>query len=153
MHESPSCGRILRDTPKPKSIEPTLKALQKQLGSKVINLKRDIAAHFGVKRFADLPKEKHSEALEFAKARVEEMTACWAANKVLKEAIPKFLNSLADIQGLSVFFFENALRRRHGDRYWADMEPEQAVDAIRRAVGGVNIWEYTFRPLNATGTE
>lgn len=148
MPTCPNCGHSFKAKPRlsKDDIELSIKVLQKQLGSRSISLKREIAKRFGVRKFADVPKEKHAETLEYAAARVEELTACWGANKVLKEAIPKFLKDISGASSDLGYKLEIRLREQFSDRYWADMDIDQAVEAIREAIGNRNIWEYAYKP-------
>lgn len=142
MPTCPHCGAQFLLGSAKSELELYIKKNQPRMG--VVNLKRDINREFGVKRFADLPAEKYPEALEFAKQKVDELTAFWDANKVLRVAVPRFLESVHASSKLHGEL-STALRDRYSDRFWADLTPEEALYIIKKNVGETNIWEYCFK--------
>lgn len=160
MTTCPHCGRNLghsetarRSSWKPLSrLEAFIKTNQPRM-RRVVNLKREIARHFGVKKFADLPHDKYPEALEFVRAKVEYYTVVWGANEILESAVPKFL--LPNVPGATYDLakqLERKLREECGDKYWSEMDPKEAVDAIHKAIGDQNVWEYAYRHLEDSPT-
>lgn len=143
----PNCGHKFTASTRATDVELQLKMLQRRLNehSLVINLKREICRHFKVKKFADLPLELNPAALMFAEEKTEFYTAIWGARKVLEEAIPIFLTETMGCGNyeLSKNIYKSLIAKRR-DRYWADLTPEQALEAIREEVGSKNIWEFAY---------
>lgn len=143
MSTCPHCGtQFLLGSPK-SELEIFIKENQPRMG--VVNLKREINSEFGVKKFADLPTEKYPEALDFVKQKVEHLTAFWDAGKVLKVAVPQFLESISGAPPELHRELSSKLRDILGDRFWADLTPVEALYVIKREIGETNIWEYCFK--------
>lgn len=143
MSTCPRCeAQISLGSPK-SELETFIKENQPRMG--VVNLKREISREFEVKRFADLPAEKYPEALEFAKKKVEDLTAFWDSAKILGVALPRFLEGIPGATPRLCSALSAALRNKFGERFWADLTPEEALYTIRKEIGETNIWEYCFK--------
>ena len=147
MTTCPSCGHKILDLDAKTELVVFIKNNQKRMGM-FINLKREISSKFKVKKFADLPTQKYPEALEYIRNLVDYYTSCWDANKMMEIAIPKYFETIPSQPKELQSKLEQKLRKQFGDKYWAEMEPEQAVEVIKNAVGDTNLWEFAYGPSN-----
>ena len=109
-----------------------------------LSLKRIASSHFGVKRFADIPEEKHPEALEY----LEQMIAGWKVNDFLPQVgetyVKGHLNGSATTELVNRVSWR--LRNNLGDVYWVELGPDRAAEVVEKEIGDCNIWEYAYGP-------
>lgn len=143
MPVCPHCGhQFLTGSPK-SELEMFCRENQKRMGS--FNIKRLISQHFGLKRFADLPAEKYDEALEFAQAKVEYLTTCWAANDQVRAAVSAYLAQCGTSDVSLARQLEGRVRRVISDKQWASMTGDDAVRLVEEQLSGRNAYEVAYR--------
>lgn len=148
MPTCPSCGHSFALGASKTELEIFIK--ENQPNFKPFSLKRHICQRFGIKKFADLPQEKYTEALAYVQKEVTRLTTIWASNKTLESAIDVILKEIPDSNRNLRAMLKRRLEEGFGETHWAALTVEQATEKIKQAIGGQNIWEYAYKPVMST---